>query len=374
MGNVMEIQDYLNAQFLEREQEVEVMLTAVLAKQHALLIGPAGTGKSALASELHRCIDGLSYFQWLLTKFSTPEEVFGPLSLAGLERDEYVRNINGKLPTVHVAFLDEIFKANSAVLNALLTLINERLFYNGGEIIEAPLMTVIGASNEYPESEGLEALFDRFLLRMETNYIQSDQTFLQLLLPSKKLVVPKLTLEELEDEQFAVSLIDIPQHVLEKLVMVRGELKNEGVQASDRRYKQSLPILQARAYLHGRAEVKLADLLLLQHALWETPEQQGLVKEVLESHCLLKSEQELQTLKSVYQTIHQKYGGIVSQSISLSDEQIAEGNMQLKEVTQRIAVLLKSSPEIETEGQQLLTEIQAFQASLAAATLEIDGV
>lgn len=370
----MEIQDYLNAQFLEREQEVEAMLTAVLAKQHALLIGPAGTGKSALASELHRCIDGLSYFQWLLTKFSTPEEVFGPLSLAGLERDEYVRNINGKLPTVHVAFLDEIFKANSAVLNALLTLINERLFYNGGEIIEAPLMSVIGASNEYPESEGLEALFDRFLLRMETSYIQSDQTFLQLLLPAKKIVMPKMTLEELEDEQFAVSLIDIPQHVLEKLVLVRGDLKNEGVQASDRRYKQSLPVLQARAYLQGRSQVKLSDLLLLQHALWETPEQQGLVKEVLESHCLLKCEQELQTLQSVYRTIQKKYGGVLQQSASLTDEEIAEGNMQLKEVTQRVAALLKNNPEIDAEGQQLLADVHAFQASLAAATLEIEGI
>lgn len=123
MGNVTEIKAYLNAQFLEREAEVEAILSAVLAKQHTLLIGPAGTGKSALASELHRCIEWLCYFQWLLTKFSMPEEVFGPLSLAGLERDEYVRNIERKLPTVHLAFLDEIFKLNSAVLNALLTLI-----------------------------------------------------------------------------------------------------------------------------------------------------------------------------------------------------------------------------------------------------------
>lgn len=372
MGNVTEIKDYLNAQFLEREAEVESILTAVLAKQQTLLIGPAGTGKSALSSELHRCIDGLSYFQWLLTKFSTPEEVFGPLSLAGLERDEYVRNTHGKLPTVHLAFLDEIFKSNSAVLNALLTLINERIFYNGGDVLEAPLMTVIGASNEYPESEGLEALFDRFLLRMETRYIQSDQTFLKLLEPSKKLLLPKMTLEELEDEQFAVSLIDIPRHVLEKLVVVRGDLKNEGVQASDRRYKQCLPILQARAYLHGRAEVKLSDLLLLQHVLWETPEQQELVKDVLESHCLLKSEQELQKLASVYQTLHQKYG--VMGTLNVTDEEIAEGNMQLKEVTQRVAALMKSNPEIEIEAQQLLTDIQAFQASLAAATLDIEGV
>ncbi len=127
MGNVTEIRDYLNAQFFEREAEVDAMLTAVLARQHTLLIGPAGTGKSALASELHRCIDGLGYFQWLLTKFSTTEEIFGPLSLARLEEDLCDRNVEGKLPTVHLAFLDEIFKSNNAILNALLTMINERI-------------------------------------------------------------------------------------------------------------------------------------------------------------------------------------------------------------------------------------------------------
>ncbi len=371
MGNVMEIRDYLNAQFFEREAEVDAILTAVLAKQHTLLIGPAGTGKSALASELHRCIDGLGYFQWLLTKFSTPEEIFGPLSLARLEEDRYERNVEGKLPTVHLAFLDEIFKSNSAILNALLTMINERIFYNGSDIVRAPLMSVIGASNEYPESEGLEALFDRFLLRMETSYIQSDQTFLQMLVPNKKIALPKMTLEELEDEQFAVSLIDIPRHILEKLVVVRGDLKNEGIQASDRRYKQSLSVLQAKAYLDGRQAVKLSDMLLLQHALWETPEQQELVKEILESHCYLQSEKELTQLRQVFKEMHQKYGVVLTNAGSFNDQEIAEGNLQLKEITSRTETLVSGNPEVQTEGTEMLKDIQTFQAKLAQATLEI---
>src|SRR5690606_20606604 len=122
-----------------------------------------------------------NYFQWLLTRFSTPEELFGPVSLAELEKGVYKRNTANKLPEAHFVFLDEIFKANSAILNSLLTLINERIFYNNGGIVHSPLISVIGASNEYPEDENLEALFDRFLLRFELDYIQQDSHFLSML-------------------------------------------------------------------------------------------------------------------------------------------------------------------------------------------------
>ena len=168
-----EIRHALNSKFFEREKEVEGILVALLSRQHMLMIGPAGTAKSALSSELSKIIEGTTYFQWLLTKFSTPEEVFGPLSLKGLEQGVYERITTSKMPEANLVFLDEIFKANSAILNSLLTLINERLFYNNGSPVQVPLMSVIGASNEYPEEEeGLDALFDRFLLRFEINLLQ----------------------------------------------------------------------------------------------------------------------------------------------------------------------------------------------------------
>ena len=145
-----EIRQALNSKFFEREKEVEGILVALLSRQHMLMIGPAGTAKSALSSELAKIIEGTVYFQWLLTKFSTPEEVFGPLSLKGLEQGVYKRITTSKMPEANLVFLDEIFKANSAILNSLLTLINERLFYNNGSPVQVPLMSVIGASNEYP--------------------------------------------------------------------------------------------------------------------------------------------------------------------------------------------------------------------------------
>src|SRR5699024_10820526 len=153
---LMEIKNALNGKFFEREKEVEALLVALLSQQHMLLIGPAGTAKSQLATELANIISESNYFQWLLTRFTTPEELFGPLNLKELEQGVYKRNTANKLPEAEISFLDEIFKSNSAILNSLLTLINERLFYNNGSPEETPIMTIVGASNEYPEEdEGL---------------------------------------------------------------------------------------------------------------------------------------------------------------------------------------------------------------------------
>ncbi|MBO1913292.1 AAA family ATPase, partial [Microvirga sp. 3-52] len=130
---------------------------------------------------------GTEYFQWLLTRFSTPEEVFGPLSLKDLEQGVYKRNTATKMPEAHLVFLDEVFKANSAILNSLLTLINERLFYNSGPPTRVPIISVIGASNEYPEEdENLEALFDRFILRFEVKRIEEEANFISMMKATEK--------------------------------------------------------------------------------------------------------------------------------------------------------------------------------------------
>ena len=276
------IQQSLNRKFYDREAEIEALMTALLSRQHILFIGPAGTGKSALSSMLGEIVEGSQYFQHLLTPFSTPEELFGVLSLKDLEQGVYKRNVSGMLPEAHFSFIDEIFKANSAILNSLLTLINERIFYNNGVPVQSPLMTLVGSSNEYiEEGEGLEALFDRFLLRYEVDYIREQDAFILMLKNEEQLLIPKLTLQELYEHQQRVQNVFIPDSVYTTLAQIRQGLHDEGIRPSDRRFKQSLSILKAKAYLDGRMEVESSDLMLLANVLWETIEQRDKTEEVI---------------------------------------------------------------------------------------------
>ncbi|MEK4229456.1 AAA family ATPase [Solibacillus sp. FSL H8-0538] len=279
---LQQIQQSLNSKFYDREAEIEALMTALLARQHILFIGPAGTGKSALSSMLGEMVEGSHYFQHLLTPFSTPEELFGVLSLKDLEQGVYKRNVTGMLPEAHFSFIDEIFKANSAILNSLLTLINERVFYNNGVPIQSPLMTIVGSSNEYiEEGEGLEALFDRFLLRYEVDYIREQDEFIAMLKNDQNLLVPKLTLQELYEHQERVQNVHISDNVFSSIAKIRQSLHDEGIRPSDRRFKQSLSILKAKAYLDNRQEVSRSDLLLLVNVLWETIEQREKTEEII---------------------------------------------------------------------------------------------
>src|SRR4249920_1996526 len=175
------VRDELSATFMERGDLIDGALAALLSRQHVLIIGPPGTAKSMLADALCRRVEGASYFQWLLTKFTTPEELFGAVSLKALEADDYRRVTANKLPEAHIAFLDEVFKASSSILNAVLTIINERFFHNGRQVAAVPLLTLFGASNELPEDDELLALYDRFLLRFVVGYINEDFRFLKML-------------------------------------------------------------------------------------------------------------------------------------------------------------------------------------------------
>ncbi|MER2107535.1 MAG: AAA family ATPase [Solibacillus sp.] len=279
---LQQIQQSLNNKFYDREAEIEALMTALLSRQHILFIGPAGTGKSALSAMLGEIIDGSQYFQHLLTPFSTPEELFGVLSLKDLERGVYKRNIRDMLPEAHFAFIDEIFKANSAILNSLLTLINERIFYNNGIPVKSPLMTIVGSSNEYiEEGEGLEALFDRFLLRYEVNYIREQDQFIAMLKAEEQASVPKMTLHELELYQKQVDQVQMPDGIYSTLAKVRRKLHDASIRPSDRRFKQALSILKAKAYLDNRHAVERRDLDILGNVLWETIDQRASTIEIL---------------------------------------------------------------------------------------------
>ena len=275
----------LGDNLIERDTPLRLAVLAALSGEHILLVGPPGTAKSALARRMRLAFpkEEGGYFERLLTRFTVPEELFGPLSIKGLEEDRYERKTERYLPAASIGFLDEIFKANSAILNALLTLLNEREFDNGARRVKVPLVAVVGASNELPEDEELNALFDRFLFRYHVPPV-SSKSFPDLLEVSRDepTIGPefRFTADELrqmrEDAETEVSL---PDNVRRLLGQLRAWCQAENIIVSDRRWRKIVTMLKMSAHSNGRKEVSIWDAWLVQHCVWEKPEQREKVQE-----------------------------------------------------------------------------------------------
>ncbi|WP_342620464.1 AAA family ATPase [Rhodoferax sp. GW822-FHT02A01] len=270
IGKIEALTKALEKGLVERQRAVRLCLLTALAGEHSLLIGPPGTAKSELARRLHTVFRDARYFERLLTRFTVPEELFGPLSIKALEEDRYERHIAGYLPDAVVAFIDEVFKANSAILNALLTLLNEREFDNGAGRQRCPLVSLVGATNNVPEDEVSEAFFDRFLLRLPVAAV-SATGFGALLKagPPRQWQPPSadltLTTSELQELANVAATVKLPETVVALLAELRAYLVAEDlrVAVSDRRWVKIIGLLRVAAATEGRTAVALWDLLLL---------------------------------------------------------------------------------------------------------------
>ena len=291
----------LNERVYEKEHVIALSLLSAIAGESIFLLGPPGVAKSMVARRLKLAFKQANAFEYLMSRFSTPDEIFGPVSITKLkDEDIYERIVDGYLPTADVVFLDEIWKAGPAIQNALLTVINEKIYRNGQYSIRVPLKGLIGASNELPAiGQGLEALWDRFLVRLMVTGVEDLGEFDRMIAStddSEPLVDDELAISS---EEYAIWANEIAQvkihysifeviHILkEKINLFNQRIQNDGsaqatLYISDRRWKKLVRLLRASAFLNGRDTIGLSDCMLITHCLWNEVEQMAEVNEMVQ--------------------------------------------------------------------------------------------
>ena len=301
----------MNRGIYEKETEISLSLLAALAGESIILLGPPGVAKSMVARQLKTAFREAQSFEYLMSRFSTPDEIFGPVSIQKLKTsDTYERAMEGYLPTADVVFLDEIWKAGPAIQNTLLTVINEKIFRNGNREMHLPLKLLVAASNELPaKGEGLEALWDRFVIRIESRPIKLEKNFRAMLLESHAdfsgstgilghadfadnadFSDLKITSEEYAEWAEKICKIGVKIEVLDAISAIRKSLRavnvdeaaeRRNIYVSDRRWKNIVRLLRTSAFMQDREEVDICDLLPIYHCLWQEPEERDAIRNIV---------------------------------------------------------------------------------------------
>ena len=310
----------LNERVFEKEHIVALALLSAVAGESIFLLGPPGVAKSMVGRRLKLAFRNASAFEYLMSRFSTPDEIFGPVSISKLkDEDTYERIVDGYLPSATIAFLDEIWKAGPAIQNALLTIINEKIYRNGQFSIRVPLKGLIAASNELPaQGQGLEALWDRFLLRCLVGGIEDMGEFDRMISSTDETepVVDEqlqITDEEYirwEKEMAAIkihySIFEVIHALKDRIEQYNLQIQNEGgvsfpLYVSDRRWKKMVKLLKASAFLNGSDTIRLSDCTLLSYCLWSEMDQMEAAEEMVNAAIQKSAEGYLLNIKGLEQ-------------------------------------------------------------------------
>lgn len=271
-----QVLDQLKNKFIGKNNIVDLLGIGLIAKENVFLLGPPGTAKSALVNALSACFTKGNNFEYLLTRFTEPNELFGPIDIRRLKEGELITNTNGMLPEASFVFLDEIFNANSAILNSLLTALNENIYRRGGQVIKLPAIMFVGASNQLPNDEALEALYDRFLVRVKSDYV-APELLGQVLVSGRQMTkgipseMSKIDIEDICELQNQSKAVDLSQ-VHGKYVELIHSLRHSGIQISDRRAVKIQNLIAASAVICKRKIADVSDLWVLKY-VWNTEEQ-----------------------------------------------------------------------------------------------------
>lgn len=279
----------LGKEFVERSELIRNMLFTLVSGSNMLMIGPPGTGKSMITRALCDRIENSVYFEYMLNKTSDPSEILGSFSVKQMENDKFIRNTTGKLPEANIAFIDEVYKSNAPTLNALLTIMNEHIFYNDGKPVQVPLISMFGASNETPEDDSLLALHDRFLFRVNVEYIH-DSANRQIMFNNfvhnragmnNNNIITTISLAEISLLQKQTRHIPVPKQIYTQFISLLSSLSKNGVDVSDRRANECFKVMQASALLAGRNKVSVSDFNALKFILWEKEKDQDTISDII---------------------------------------------------------------------------------------------
>lgn len=374
----------MGERFYERSAVIRGLMVSLLARQHSLLLGPPGTAKSELAREMTSRVVDARLWEIVLSKFTAPQRMFGPVDVAALTQGRYTQIFEGRATTAHIAFIDEIFKCSTAALNETLAFLNERLYHPeaGGEPIQCPLISAITASNELPSGEDSAAIYDRLLVRFEVGYLGDPGNFAELVrtavvTPAAATQPTTVDLAELQHAvTTAVPAVSVPDGAIDAICTLRAALRRHELISSDRRWKQAVRLLQASAWLDGRPAVEEQDLAILANVLWDSVADRATVeREVLQ--LVNPNAKEALDLADAIDELEAQLDAKAGQSReALAEWATKEANSKLAKAGKRLAELrgeATAAGRSTTMLDQIHTRQRAVHAKVLTDALGIDA-